>query len=282
VDSNLSWIRNYNIDGFYINNAASLPISFWRLLNVKMRTQFMVPQKRSLYMFGNVEGNRLTENNYLTNGLLYGVIDKTFCNDMAAVLSDTGKSFETLSTTAFESGLNFGFQNTMCIASEDYITKGKEAMELHNLAEAIKLGMPGVPMIKYGEECGANLKAKDGPVDMANLSKAEMDALEKFKKLANARLTNIAGLLGETQYNVFDDKVLGISRTYFDHGMVTLVNKSNQPQSVTFNIDNFPYVDVDFKPTTLFGSKPVINVYIEKIQTVTIDLPPYGIEVLQY
>lgn len=268
TDSAVWWMKNYPIYGFRHDATKHIPDIFWRTLTKKIKTQVLIPQKRSMYQIGETYGSPELIGSYIGSDLLdaqfdfnlYDAAVATFkqpngdCKNLAEIINDSKKNygshhtmgnitgnqdrprFISLADGSLKDGENFkqvGWDRNV------QIKDNQSYKRLQNLV-ALMVAIPGVPVIYYGDEIGipgANdpdcrrmMRFVNEKLD--TIKSAELAHFEKIKELLELRKSEIILQYGDCDVVCINDHLLKVERNYFDKKITFLFNTSDKNTSI--------------------------------------------------
>lgn len=305
VDSTLFWVDEFGIDGYRHDATKHIPETFWRALTAKLKSDYMVPQNQNLYQIGETFGSRELIGSYIGSGMVDGQFDFNLYFDARSVFANDEDSFEKLNGSLQETFNWYGYHHKMgnITGNHDiprFISFAGEAMvfnendkeagwsreiEVQNPVGYQKLSMltafimtvPGVPIVYYGDEYGvAGAGDPDNRrfMEFDGYSPEEEATRKRCKKLIKLRKEHLALLYGDFITKSVSAQQYIYSRSYFEDYVVVLFNKSDQPQTLNFDVEQEMGEQV---VTTHFDGKA------QRISSaISVELPPYSFEVLTW
>lgn len=302
TDSALFWLTRFQLDGLRHDATKHIPESFWRLLNVKLKNQVIVPENRAVYQIGETYGNPELIGSYINSGMLDGQFDFNLYDQAVQAFGRDETTFYNLSKTLQESLANYGSHHVMgnisgnqdrCrfISYADGSVKFEEDVkvagwtrEITNqgvigyqrlaMLHAFNFAIPGIPVIYYGDEIGlpgANDPDNRRMMKFEGLDSNQIWLQNRVTQLAKLRRKNLALMYGQTEILVTSNNLLMLKRSYLDETVVVIFNKSNQPISVSIDLPDYANGK---KLVPVFGSE----IYQNKGIDVTV--PPMSFEYL--
>lgn len=279
-DSVLYWYRKFKIDGMAFQSIDQIPESFFRELDFKLKNKISIPQNRAFYQsIENLTHNKVNSE----TDILDAVNDCKLSNEIVKAFMLDNYPFKNLKNETLQTLYNFGFHNLMAISIEgindgnnesDTITfnsdKNIKHLKILQLL-AYNLSMPGIPVIKQGNEIGRLEKKdflSDKIMDFRNLTLSQSQLKKKVSKLVKLRRKRMELMYGDARFLKATDNELVVMRNYLNQTSFILFNKSNQPKTIEVEIPNF----IKFKHLFAeFGSEFMV----ENNELICI-LPPYG------
>jgi glycosidase len=110
------------------------------------------------------------------------------------------------------------------------------------MLNAFIMSIPGIPIIYYGDEIGmpgANDPDNRRMMRFDGLSKEEADVKTLTQKLGNIRNSSIALTYGDTRVLSAGKDHLVILRQYFDKTAILVLNRSEKPLNLKFNVPEY-------------------------------------------
>lgn len=261
TDSALTWVTNYDLDGFRHDATKHIQLEFWRTLTkkVKQRTD------RPIYQIGETYGSPELIRSYVNTGMLDAQFDFNLYDASVQAFANPEATFEHLANTLQKAMTYYGNHHLMgnisgnqdrarfiSYASGDvkFDEDAKKAgwtrkIEMSDKAAYNKLAMlqtfnlttPGVPCIYYGDEygsIGANDPDNRKMMQFDDLNAEEKALKKRITELIKTRRNSMALQYGSTEVLQADDSVLILKRQYFEEEVLVIFNKSGKP----FNYKN--------------------------------------------
>lgn len=260
VDTVLYWLNNYDIDGFRYDATKHIPPTFWRRLNQKIKTEFILPRKQPLFQIGESIANRELIGESVGTGLLDGQFDFNLYFDTRRVFSAQQPQVADLVRTVMQSLTAYGHHSLMgnfagnqdmprfiSLAGGD-LQPGEDAVVAGwsrevgvgdtlgyrrlSLYTAFLTALPGVPVLYYGDEIGMpGAGDPDNRRDMrfSGFNSHEQQVLTNCRKLIHLRRSHMATLYGETEFAEKGPTGLVIIRSYFGESVIYALNLSDHP-----------------------------------------------------
>ena len=99
------------------------------------------------------------------------------------------------------------------------------------------MSVPGIPCVYYGDEIadvGGNDPDNRRMMRFANLNEEEMRTKQWTSDWANLRRSRMSMLYGTTTFEIVDEHVLHIQRTYLNEVTDLYLNRDSQPHALPF------------------------------------------------
>ena len=263
TDSAVWWMKNYPIYGFRHDATKHIPDVFWRTLTKKLKTQVLIPQKRSMYQIGETYGSPELIGSYIGSGLLDAQFDFNLYDAAVSTFKSTNGNCLNLSDILNDSKKNYGSHHTMgnitgnqdrprFISLADGSLKDGENFKqvgwdrniqvtdklaykrLQNLT-AFMISVPGVPVIYYGDEIGmpgANdpdcrrMMRFGGEKD--SITTSERIHFNVIKDLLKLRKSELCLQYGDCKVFAISPTVLVVERSYFNSKIQFIFNTGHQ------------------------------------------------------
>lgn len=302
-DSVLWWVTNYQIDGFRHDAAKHIPLTFWRMLTRKIRTQVTYPQQRPVLQMGETYGSAELIGSYLGSGMLDAQFDFNLF-DAALGAFAGGQDFSQLNRRINESFAYYGWHHLMgnitgnqdrarfisyaggdLLFSENAKAAGwtreigvgdPVGYDKLKMMLAFIMTMPGIPVIYYGDEIG--LAGGNDP-DCRRMMRFgdqlqfnERKVLEVTRLLTKIRNSNLALIYGDFQHIDIAKNSLVMARTHFGNTVYMAFNNSPVEQSL-----QIPFSENDQPDKFL----PNFGASLSKVnETYQVTLKPWSFEIL--
>lgn len=304
TDSAIQWVKTFGLDGFRHDATKHVPESFWRRLTQKLKTQILIPQKKSFYQIGETYGSRELINSYINSGELDGQFDFNLYFDARNAFGKDDASFEVLKNSLLESLEYYGCHNLMgnITGNQDqarfvslaggglkWDENDKEAgwhrdvgvgdpsgYKKLSMLTAFITTIPGIPILYYGDEIGlpgANDPDNRRMMKFNNLTPNELFTKKTAETLIHLRTTNMALIYGDFHMIEATEKTIAYARCYFGKNVLVIFNKNKIKKQVTIEVSPF-LNEKKLKP--IFGS-----VYHITQKKITIDMPAYSFEIFE-
>ena len=283
-DSALSWVKDFDFDGYRHDATKHIPEVYWRMLTRKILDS--LPADRSIYQIGETYGSLVLINSYVKPGMLDGQFDFNVYDSYLAATTDSTGSFKNLWNTINNSLTTYGYHNLMgyitgnqdrarytSIAGgdlkkdEDWKEAGwfrdievsdTSAYRLMAMLEAMNMTLPGVPCIYYGDEFGqggANDPDNRRWMRFTGLNPQEKHLLAETRELIKLRAGSLPLIYGDCFPLVITDDVLVYLRSYMGKYVICGLNKSRSSafrQSVALPVglryDGSTNVEITIEP----------------------------------
>lgn len=276
-DSVLYWHRKFKIDGMAFQSIDQVPDSFLRELDFKLKNKISIPQNRAFYQ--SVENLTHNKFNFETD-ILDAEYDYKLSNEISKAFIIDDYTFKDLKNETLQTLYNFGFHNLIPISIEAIndgnIKSDKNIKHLKILQLlAYNLSMPGIPVIKQGNEIGRLGKKdflSDKNMDFRNLTLSQSQLKKKVSKLVKLRRKRMELMYGDTRFLKSTDKELVVMRNYLNQTSFILFNKSNQQKTIEVKIPKlikFKHLFAEFGSEFMTDNNELICI-----------LPPHGFEII--
>ncbi len=264
TDSALFWMQNYDFDGFRHDATKHVPEQYWRMLTRKLCDSL---PGRSFYQIGETYGSTALINSYVKPGMQDAQFDFNVYDTYIWATTSPEGSFEGLASRLSEDMSVYGSHHLMgnitgnhdrpryiCLASGDIdpdeddklagwhrdikVTDPVGYKKLQML-HALNFTIPGVPCIYYGDEFGqpgANDPDNRRWMQFDGLTPLEEDVREAASSLAHLRTGSMPLLYGDYRLLHADTDVLAYSRSYMGETVVTVLNKGEEPCSLSLTL----------------------------------------------
>lgn len=276
-DSVLYWYRKFKIDGMAFQSIDQVPDSFLRKLDFKLKNKISIPQNRAFYQ--SVEN--LTHNKFNTEtDILDAEYDYKLSNEISKAFIIDDYPFKDLKNETLQNLYNFGFHNLIPISIEainDGNNKSDKNIKHLKILQllAYNLSMPGIPVIKQGNEIGRLGKKdflSDKIMDFRNLTLSQSQLKKKVSKLIKLRRKRMELMYGDARFLKTTDKELVVMRNYLNQTSFILFNKSNQQKTIEVKIPKlikFKHLFAEFGSEFMTDNNELICI-----------LPAHGFEII--
>lgn len=283
-DSVLYWYRKFKIDGIAFQSIDQVPDSFLRELDFKLKNKINIPQNRAFYQ--SVENLTHNKFNSETN-ILDAEYDYKLSNEISKAFIIDDYLFKNLKNETLHNLYNFGFHNLMPIYiegindgnNESYTIAFNSDKNIKHLKTlqllAYNLSMPGIPVIKQGNEIGRLEKKdffSDNIMKFRNLTLPQSQLKKKVSKLIKLRRKRMELMYGDARFLKATDNELVVMRNYLNQTSFILFNKSNQPKTIEVKIPKFIEIKYLFAE---FGSE-----FMTDNNDLICILPAHGFEII--
>lgn len=269
-DSALYWLKKFKIDGFRHDATKHVSEKFWRTLTQKIKQEVIQGENRGVYQIGETFGSRELIASYIGSGMLDAQFDFNLYFDSRPVFASQTESFEKVAESMKESAMYYGSHSLMGnitgnhdmprflyyaggsqIPGEDEKEAGwSRTIKVEDprgyarlkMLNAFIMSIPGIPIIYYGDEIGmpgANDPDNRRMMRFDGLSKEEADVKTLTQKLGNIRNASIALTYGDTRVLAAGKDHLVILRQYFDKTAILVLNRSEKPINLKFNVPEY-------------------------------------------
>ena len=269
-DSALYWLKKFKIDGFRHDATKHVSEKFWRTLTQKIKQEVIQGENRGVYQIGETFGSRELIASYIGSGMLDAQFDFNLYFDSRPVFASETESFEKVAESMKESAMYYGSHSLMGnitgnhdmprflyyaggsqIPGEDEKEAGwSRTIKVEDprgyarlkMLNAFIMSIPGIPIIYYGDEIGmpgANDPDNRRMMRFDGLSKEEADVKSLTQKLGNIRNSSIALTYGDTRVLSAGKDHLVILRQYFDKTAILVLNRSEKPLNLKFNVPEY-------------------------------------------
>ncbi len=299
TDSAVGWIKRFNLDGFRHDAVKHVPQIFWRTLTYKLKKEVEIPNQKHLIQIGETFGSRALMNSYIGSGQLDAQFDFNVYFDARSAIIEDNISF-VKAKNAINASLNyFGYHHLMgnITGNHDitrfmgYAGKGMSFSENDRevgwqrevkvidtigynklqMMTALITTIPGTPVIYYGDEIGmtgANDPDNRRPMIFDHLNKYQLKTKAIASQLCELRKNKMSLLYGTFEDLEANAKVYAYIRRYFNEATLVVMNKSDKPQIVGYDLN---YADCKIN----FGS--LVNYTPKRIM---ITVAPHRFEIL--
>ncbi len=299
------WLQETNADGFRHDAVKHIPNEFWRTLTRKIKSEIVIPEKRSIFQIGETFGSYQLVNSYVNNGQLDAQFNFNLYDTAIPVFIDSSRSFKSLDDQMKKSfdvyGVNHLMGNIMdshdkvrfmAYADGDISLNEGDAAEIgwenppevnHKSSYAklklyltYLLTIPGIPIVDYGDEIGMTGAADPDNRRMmrfgSSLKGIENETLQDISRLIKIRKENSALRYGDFYTLRADKDIYAFVRSDLNQRILVVLNKSNTLANTSLY---FPYAFRADSVTDLISGieLPVRNL------NVNIHMDPYGYSV---
>ncbi|GGH70177.1 alpha-amylase family glycosyl hydrolase [Phaeocystidibacter marisrubri] len=279
TDSAITWVTDYDFDGFRHDATKHIDLLFWRTLTKKVKHRVTDVTGKEIYQIGETYGSPELIASYLSTGMLDAQFDFNAYDAIVGVLTDSAIPIERIVDVMNNSWNYYGQHNTMgyisgnqdrsrfiSIASGDvslsedqklagytrHIGKpSKEGYEKLALLQVFNHSIPGIPVIYYGDEYGspgANDPDNRRLMKFDDLDADEVRLREWVSELERLRSSEMALVYGTAEIEAMDDRVIHITRRYLNTQIDIYINRSKEP----IDLPSIPSNAI-----TLFGSRSI-------------------------
>ena len=263
TDSALVWVLQYDFDGFRHDATKHIAERYWRTLTAKLKDS--LPEKH-IYQIGETYGSPDLIASYVGSGMLDAQFDFNVYDAAVSAFSGTEDAIPALQRLVEkeqQSLAYYGHHNLMgyisgnqdrsrfiSIASGDVLLSEDQklagwtrdiplpndtAYQRLGLLHAFNFGIPGIPVIYYGDEFGLHGAGDPDNRKMMRFdqySDAENALRNKVKQLVALRKEHLALTYGTTELEVLPNGLLKIRRVYFDDEVLIFLNATHQSQEI--------------------------------------------------
>lgn len=261
-DSAVWWIANSGIDGFRHDATKHIPLSFWRMLTRKVKSE-TAGSGRRVFQIGETYGSAELISSYLGTGLLDAQFDFNLYDKAILAFGKDGTGVEELARVAQEGldvygahhlmGTITGNQDRPRFASlaegtvrwdEDHKLAGwtreirRDGVRGHQamrMLTAFNMSMPGVPCIYQGDEyadVGGNDPDNRRMMRFDDLDLEEMRTRDITAAWIALRRSRMSMVYGQTRLEVIQPEVLKITREYLDEATTIIINTGATPVQI--------------------------------------------------
>jgi len=272
TDSALTWVTNYDLDGFRHDATKHIQLEFWRTLTKKVKQR----TNRPIYQIGETYGSPELIRSYVNTGMLDAQFDFNLYDASVQAFANPDATFEHLANTLQKAMNYYGNHHLMGNISgnqdrarfisyasgdvkfdEDAKKAGwtrkvemsdKAAYNKLAMLQAFNLTTPGIPCIYYGDEygsIGANDPDNRKMMQFDDLNAEEKALKKRITELIKTRRNSMALQYGSTEVLQADASVLILKRQYFEEEVLVIFNKSKKPfdyKEVTVPPNNFKII----------------------------------------
>lgn len=264
TDSALTWVTDYEFDGFRHDATKHIDLLFWRTLTKKVKERVTATSGKEVYQIGETYGSPELIASYLSTGMLDAQFDFNAYDAIVGVLADTAIPVERIVEVMNNSWNYYGQHNTMgyisgnqdrsrfiSIASGDVSLSedqklagytrniGKPNEDAYRkliLLQVFNHSVPGIPVIYYGDEYGspgANDPDNRRMMKFNGLDEDEILVKSAVGQLENLRASEMALLYGTAQMEDINNAVVHITRSYLGENIDIYINRSSEAQVIS-------------------------------------------------
>ncbi len=270
TDDAIWWLEQTNVDGFRHDATKHIPLTVWRTLTRKLKQEVEPEKTLPCYQIGETFGSAELIKSYVNNGMLDSQFNFELFFSQRRVFADPDGDFRDLLAALHKSLEIYGYNHVMgnILDSHDQVRmmallegdvdlseSGHEKAwlenkitvdhrETYNKQQALLtfvIGVPGTPIIYYGDEFGMTGAHDPDNRRMMRFGN-ELNELEKRQLDQNARIIKLrkkyrALRRGDYLPLYCDKDVMIFSRGCQEERLIIAINKSDEPQQI--NLD-FP------------------------------------------
>ncbi len=267
TDNAVWWLKVTGADGFRHDAVKHVPNEYWRQLTKKIKSEVEIPLKKKIYQIGESFGGIDLIASYVSNGQLNAQFNFNLYDVAIPTFLDEKASFKMLDYQMQKSFQVFGYNNLMgnIMDSHDkirYMAYADGDLEINDakaseiawnnppkvdnpssyeklkLHLAYLLTITGIPIIYYGDEIGMTGAADPDNRRMMRfgnqLNAYEKQTLKDVSKLIHIRKDHSALRYGDFLTLQADENVYAYLRSDMNERILTIVNKSTNPQSLEY------------------------------------------------
>ncbi len=234
IDAMSYWVTTFDVDGFRADVAGGVPTDFWKQANTqlqKIKPLFMLAEDQST--------TSLLDDAFITN---YNWELKDLVNSIAAGRADRS-DFEALATNQANNYPARSFPMNFITNHDENSWNGTEFDRLGAAVPAMAALMftyPGIPLIYSGQEVGNTKRLAFFEKDFIPGLTIKNSTTTFYTKLVSLKIKNSAlwnnskATLVSTASN--NNSVIAYSRVSGSNRVITVINASAIPQTVTLQI----------------------------------------------
>ena len=257
-DSAAWWASHSGIDGFRHDATKHISEVFWRKLTSKLKAVQQTNGKR-LFQIGETYGSPDLIGSYLSSGMLDAQFDFNLYDKAVGAIAFEDGSWNDLVETNEASLAAYGAHHLMgnitgnqdrprftsladrtLDVNEDMKFQGwtrdiqhgdVEGYAKMRLLMSYLMSVPGIPCVYYGDEIadvGGNDPDNRRLMRFDNLNDEEAQTRDWTSTWAALRRSRMSMLFGTTTFEIIDQDVLHIARTYLGETTHVLLNRSDQ------------------------------------------------------
>ena len=261
-DSAAWWALHSGIDGFRHDATKHISEVFWRKLTAKLKAAQQRTGKR-LFQIGETYGSPDLIGSYLSSGMLDAQFDFNLYDKAVGAIAFEEGNWEDLVATNEASLSAYGAHHLMgnitgnqdrprftsladgsLDVNEDMKFQGwtmdiqhsdDEGYAKMRLLMSYLMSVPGIPCVYYGDEIadvGGNDPDNRRMMRFDDLNPEERTTKEWTSAWARLRTSRMSLLFGNTAFDILEDDVLHIERTYLDEVTHVVLNRNDKPVAI--------------------------------------------------
>ena len=261
-DSAAWWAFNSGIDGFRHDATKHISEVFWRKLTTKLKAAQQRTGQR-LFQIGETYGSPDLIGSYLSSGMLDAQFDFNLYDKAVGAIAFEEGNWQDLVETNRASLAAYGAHHLMgnitgnqdrprftsladgsLDVNEDMKFQGWTMDIQHSgddgyakmrLLMSYLMSVPGIPCVYYGDEIadvGGNDPDNRRMMRFNSLNEEEHATKTWTAEWSRFRSSRMSMLYGTTQFDILNDDVLLIERTYLNESTYVLLNRSGQNVSI--------------------------------------------------
>ena len=258
TDSATWWAYHSGIDGFRHDATKHIPENFWRELTAKLKTAHAETGTR-LFQIGETYGSPDLIGSYLSSGMLDAQFDFNLYDKAVGAIAFEEGSWDDLVQTNEQSLATYGAHHLMgnitgnqdrprftSLAdgtldvnedmkfqgwTRDIQHGGDEGYSKMRLLMSYLMSVPGIPCVYYGDEIadvGGNDPDNRRMMRFRGLNREEHMTRDWTATWANLRRSRMSLLYGTTAFDIVNDNLLRIRRTYLGEVTDIYLNRSSE------------------------------------------------------
>ena len=261
-DSAAWWATHSGIDGFRHDATKHISEVFWRKLTTKLKAAQAQTGNR-LFQIGETYGSPDLIGSYLSSGMLDAQFDFNLYDKLVGAIAFAEGSWADLVATNKASLATYGAHHLMgnitgnqdrprftSLAdgtldvnedmkfqgwTRDIQHGGDDGYAKMRLLMSYLMSVPGIPCVYYGDEIadvGGNDPDNRRMMRFDNLNEEETRTKQWTSDWAKLRRSRMSMLYGTTTFEVVDEHVLHIRRTYLNEVTDLYLNRDSQPHAL--------------------------------------------------
>lgn len=258
TDSAAWWAYHSGIDGFRHDATKHIPENFWRELTAKLKTAHAETGTR-LFQIGETYGSPDLIGSYLSSGMLDAQFDFNLYDKAVGAIAFEEGSWDDLVQTNEQSLATYGAHHLMgnitgnqdrprftSLAdgtldvnedmkfqgwTRDIQHGGDDGYAKMRLLMSYLMSVPGIPCVYYGDEIadvGGNDPDNRRMMRFRGLNREEQTTRDWTATWAKLRRSRMSLLYGTTTFDLVNDDLLRIRRTYLGEVTDIYLNRSSQ------------------------------------------------------
>ena len=261
-DSAAWWATHSGIDGFRHDATKHISEVFWRKLTTKLKAAQAQTGKR-LFQIGETYGSPDLIGSYLSSGMLDAQFDFNLYDKLVGAIAFDDGSWADLVATNEASLATYGAHHLMgnitgnqdrprftSLAdgtldvnedmkfqgwTRDIQHGGDDGYAKMRLLMSYLMSVPGIPCVYYGDEIadvGGNDPDNRRMMRFDNLNEEETRTKQWTADWAKLRRSRMSLLYGTTTFEILDEHVLHIRRTYLNEVTDLFLNRDSEPHAL--------------------------------------------------